>query len=334
MKTHQWILITVLVLSLAMPVTGVSAADRSASISLTAPIPSQVQVGGEVAFDLVIAAANIAPGVTGADIYLKYNPAVVAPPAAPASVAVAMPDFFGDSNVSVNEITQCPGSTSTCVHLVLAGPAQGTHTGVAARFHFKATADGTACFSIFQSTLADANGFLVDHSESQDQCVPVTLNATATGVVLRQGVPANPNVGGGNLSCTTVSVTGTTTTDTTGKFTLTGLKIGTYTFRATYPGYLASEKAGIIIGGSTTTIDVGTTTLRGGDVNGDNAINILDIGSIISKFGKTGFAVRSASANCTVQDEATDINDDSLVNISDLAIAAGNWGLTGPTRWP
>jgi hypothetical protein len=343
MKTYKWITITVLTLLLSLPAMTVSAgalhqAARSASVSLTLPTPNPVSVGSEVSFDLVISVANINPGVAGADIYLKYNSALVAPPSSPTSVAEAQSDFFGATNVSVNEITQCPGSTSSCVHIVLAGPAQVTHNGNAARFHFRGIADGSACFSIYQSTLADANGFQVDNSRGQDQCVPVVLRVTASGTVLRQGVPANPNPGAGSLACSTAIANGTpnfgpTNTDGSGKFSIPNVSTGTYTFRATYPGFLASEKPGVVVGGGSTTMDVGTTTLRGGDVNGDNAINILDIGTIISKFGKTGFAVKSASANCTVQDESTDINDDGLVNISDLAIAAGNWGSTGPTPW-
>ena len=119
-----------------------------------------------------------------------------------------------------------------------------------------------------------------------------------------------------------------------GSFTFQNLPNGTYTFRAVYPGYLASVKNGVVIANNALAMDVGTTTLRGGDVNGDNAINILDIGAIISKFGRTGVAVKSVSANCSGADEPVDINDDGLINISDLAIAAGNWGLVGPTNWP
>jgi len=220
----------------------------------------------------------------------------------------------------------------------LAGPAQITQNGVAARFHFRGKAEGSACFSVLQSIMVDANGFQVEHGKASDQCMTVYVNATATGVVLRQGTPANPNPGGGSLACSTVTVTGTgaydpVLTDKTGNFTIAKLRTGTYIFRAIYSGYLASEKTGVIVAGNSQTVSVGTTTLRGGDVNGDNAINILDVGVIISKFGKTGVAVKSASTSCG-PDEPADINDDSLINISDLAIAAGNWGATGPTRWP
>jgi hypothetical protein len=188
-----------------------------------------------------------------------------------------------------------------------------------------------------QSKMVDANGFEVIHTAAQDLCRTIQGRNT-TGVVLRQGVPAVPNTGGGSLACSSVTATGTwsygpVNTDLTGQFNLPNLPTGTYNIRAGYPGYLASEKTGVVVPNNPLEINVGTTTLRGGDVNGDNAVNILDIGAIISKFGRTGVAVKSASLNCG-SDEPADINDDGQVNISDLAIAAGNWGSVGPTLWP
>jgi hypothetical protein len=74
--------------------------------------------------------------------------------------------------------------------------------------------------------------------------------------------------------------------------------------------------------------------LIGGDINNDAKINILDIGRIISLFGKTGVEVKSDAGGCYDGDEPADINDDGNINISDLAITAGNWGRTGPLVWP
>lgn len=359
MKTYRWIVVTVLVLILVLPAMAVGAQTqtppplRSATISITSPTPNSVMVGSEVSFDLVISTTNIDPGVSGADIYLQYYSTFMDVPASPNSIAEAKPDFFGASNVSVNEVIQCPSTASPtptpsptsypdakCVHLVVAGPPQVTHSGAVAGFHFKGKAAGTACFSVVQSTLADANGFQVSHTAAQTQCVTVTNPLKKiTGTGLRQGTPANPS-GGGTLSCLVVGATAVgkpgwagTIIDANGNFTLDNLPNGTYTLSAYYAGYLASEKIITITDGSPPVISAGITSLRGGEVNGDNVINILDIGAIISKFGKTGLAVGSASANCSVTDEPTDINDDGQVNISDLAIAAGNWNKAGSTPW-
>jgi hypothetical protein len=256
-----------------------------------------------------------------------------------------MPDFFGISDVSIKEIlpaAQCPGGgASPCVHLVVAGPAQITHSGAAARFHFQGIATGSACFGVLASKLVDANGFDVPHTivSPNPQCVPI-LSRTVQGMVQRQGTPGIPNPGGGTPACSEVKLLsggvtfGPVFTDGSGNFTLTNPPSGVQKLHAEYPGYLASEKTITISSGSPPSLNVGTTTLRGGDVNADKAINILDIGAIISKFGSTSLPVRSDPPDCTDPDEPADINDDGLINISDLAIAAANWGLTGPTSWP
>lgn len=313
----------------------------TAVISLTAPMPAIPAVGGDVSVDLMINVANVVPGVAGGDIYLGYNPTLVTPPTGADSAVEVLPGFFGSTTVNIVEVlpaAQCPGGTSPCVRLVVAGPAQITKNGVSARFHFRGIAPGSACFTVLKSSLSDADGYLVEHTIGSQQCATIQTR-TVTGVVLRQGVQANPNPGGGTLACSSVSAIGTWTlgpvnTDVTGRFILNNLPTDSYKFRATYPGYLAVEKTGVVVTNNTLTLDLGTVTLRGGDVNGDNAINILDIGAIISKFGRTGVAVRSSSPSCNINDEPTDINDDGIVNISDLAIAAGNWGMVGPRGWP
>jgi hypothetical protein len=91
--------------------------------------------------------------------------------------------------------------------------------------------------------------------------------------------------------------------------------------QASYNGYLKTQKTNVYVVGAT--VSLGSTELKGGDINGDNNINILDIVSIISKYGTTGWAAS----------QPADINDDGNVNIFDLTIAAGNFGRYGPVNW-
>jgi hypothetical protein len=315
----------------------------SASVGLTAISPSTGSVGGEVIFDLTLSATNVVPGVSAAEVYISYDPAFVAPIGSPQTTTQILSGFFGTPNVSINEILpadQCPGGTQPCIHLILAGTPQATQTGFVARMNFTGVAEGDTCFSILGSQLVDADGFAVTHSVGGAQCLSIEYAVNVTGLVSRQGVPASPNAGGGTLACTLITVTGAATpaqtvvTNTSGGFSLTGLPLDTYTFRASYPGYLAVQKSDVVLSSSQLSVALGNVTLRGGDVNGDGVINILDVGLIISKFGQTGVAVRSASSGCTVVDEPADMNDDGIVNISDLAILSGNWGLVGPIIWP
>lgn len=342
MKTYRWIVATILIALIGLPITTVSAFS---TISLTSSKPNPAMIGGEITFDFAVSVDKINPGVSGIEIYLSYDPSLVTPPTTPGSTAAeVLPDFFGVSNFSINEVlpaAQCPEAAKPCIHLVLAGPPQSSQTGIAARFHFRALATGTATFGIVKAVLVDANGFNVpiDQPSSQSTISQLIQNRATTGTVLRQGVPAGTNNGGGTLACSNVTAGGTwnygpvLTVAPTGKFNFADVPTGTYTLRAKYPGYLDSQKTGVAIPDNSLTVDVATTTLRGGDVDGNNAINILDIGVIISKFGKTGVAVRSATPAACGTDEPADINDDGAINISDLAIAAGNWGATGPTPW-
>jgi len=331
MKTYKRIVAVMFVLALILPAMSVGAQGvRSAIFTLPPLLPNPVAVGGEIVFDLDLSIANIEPGLSGVDIYLEYDGTKVA-------FAEVLPDFFGASSVRVNELVTCPDGVGTCVHLVLAGTPQVTKESMLARLSFKAMAGGDTCFSVVKSDLVDANGFQVEHTFPAPQCMAIVPpDPKMTGVVSKQGAPANPNPGGGTLSCSSVTVNGVSfKTDDTGKFLVNDMPLpaGTYALRAIYPGYLASEKTITITAGSVSLIDVGTTTLRGGDVNSDSQINILDVGLITGKFGQTGLAVGSVFLDCSVTDEPADINDDGQINISDLAITAGNWSAS-TTVWP
>ena len=190
-------------------------------------------------------------------------------------------------------------------------------------------------FSRF-SLLAIIFSVVINPSDSLASALPSNNLASApSGKILRQGVSVSPNSSGGSPACSSVIITGTSPiynvfTDIEGDFHVDDLPIGTYTVRASYPGYLDSLTSNVVVDASLT-MDLKTPTLIGGDANGDHAINIFDVTRIISKFGQAGVAIKSASLDCITTDEAADINDDGLVNINDLVITAGNFGKLGPT---
>ncbi len=224
-----------------------------------------------------------------------------------------------------------------------------------------------------RTALSDADGYLIPINSATASTFSILTPGQIGGIVLRQGVP--PSVPAtGTLGCTQVDalngsvVSGPAFTLITppptsplpfppvpapvfapqvltqGGFMLVVRSgAGTYTVRASYPGYLQAEKSGVYVSGSD--VLIGTTKLYGGDVNGDGAINILDIVAVIGNLGAT-VPIRSTVAACTPfsggqgdattvppTDSAFDINDDGIVDISDLSIAAGNFSRTGPTAW-
>lgn len=75
-------------------------------------------------------------------------------------------------------------------------------------------------------------------------------------------------------------------------------------------GYLNGQK-------DAPTADLGTIMLPGGNVNGDDQIDIFDLSIIASLYNTT--------------DPAGDVNGDGVVDIFDLSLTAGNYNLPGPT---
>ncbi len=81
--------------------------------------------------------------------------------------------------------------------------------------------------------------------------------------------------------------------------------------QAVQRGYLMAQQ-------SNPRANLGTITLPGGDVNGDDEINIFDLAIIGSRYGDA--------------DRDADINADGSVNIFDLVLAANNYGEIGPVE--
>lgn len=115
-----------------------------------------------------------------------------------------------------------------------------------------------------------------------------------------------------------------------GKLEIPTVPSGTYEARVSAPKYLAAVQTFTVSTQSVYDLNApgGTPAsglilaLRGGDINGDDQINIQDLVLIGVNFGSTTVLT-------------SDINGDGVVNIQDLAIAAGNFGLkTGVDDYP
>lgn len=290
-------------------------------------------VGGTFTTDLSLSIVNNASpqlGVMGADIWIRFDPTILAVddaddnPANGTQVSVSTEFFGGSVFIAANEVTSCP-SGGTCVHLALShsGAPITNRTGKIATITWAGLAAGDAGLEVAlpETVLADVNGADVPINSTSVPAIAVVEPGTISGKVLRQGTRTNHadtevvayNTGGG--------VVGTATTLADGSFELIVPIGGTYLVQASYNGYLKAQKSSVYVVGAA--VDLGTTTILGGDVNGDNNVNILDIVTIISRYGTTGWGPT----------EPADINDDGEVNIFDLTIAAGNFGRYGPLGW-
>jgi len=101
---------------------------------------------------------------------------------------------------------------------------------------------------------------------------------------------------------------------TAGRLEIANVPAGSYKARVSAPKYLAAIQDFTLLATESSRDLVGPLVLRGGDINGDDQINIQDLVVIGVNFGSTIVLT-------------PDINGDSVVNIQDLAIAAGNFTL-------
>jgi len=110
------------------------------------------------------------------------------------------------------------------------------------------------------------------------------------------------------------------TTNDNGVFTMTGLTPGTYDISIKNSTCLTKLVTNVTLtAGNTTVVDFGT--MREGDANGDDKINILDASFLASRFGSSE-GDPGWSPNC-------DFNRDGHINILDASALASNFGQHG-----
>ncbi|MEM3646897.1 MAG: M14 family zinc carboxypeptidase [Thermofilum sp.] len=103
-------------------------------------------------------------------------------------------------------------------------------------------------------------------------------------------------------------------------FTLSDIPPGTYDIRLKERQCLSGKLYGVNIGSGSTALNFGS--LRLGDINNDDRVNIYDFSILAGSYGKSqgqaGFV------------QSADLNHDNTVTIYDFSILAGNYGLSGP----
>jgi hypothetical protein len=114
------------------------------------------------------------------------------------------------------------------------------------------------------------------------------------------------------------AATFTTTLGANGSFSLTGVEPGNYNLAVKGAKWLRKVIPVNASGGNVSGV---TLTLRAGDINGDNSIDILDLDALLETFdlcqGAPGYIA------------AADINCDNCVDILDLDLMLGNLDTQG-----
>jgi hypothetical protein len=119
-----------------------------------------------------------------------------------------------------------------------------------------------------------------------------------------------------------VSVVGrfSTTTAADGSYSLPGLPPGSYAVEVEMPGYLEAMREGISVAAGAV-VDLPDLTLRGGDVNGDCNVNLLDLVTVAANLGSPP------------RDSRADINGDGAADLRDLVLVSINLGRRCPSPW-
>jgi Carboxypeptidase regulatory-like domain/Dockerin type I domain len=110
-----------------------------------------------------------------------------------------------------------------------------------------------------------------------------------------------------------------TATASNGSFAFSAVPAGDYVVQATAAGHLALQHAALVTN-DRLGFDIGSHTLKAGDTDGNQAIDLADAAFIGGNFN-----VPAPPAPNTA-----DLNRDGFINIRDLALVGGNFGLTGP----
>jgi hypothetical protein len=269
--------------------------------------PSSSQVGVGTAFSLDVVAENV-QSLYGVEATIRYDPTVLqvtdADPGT-SGVQVYLGSWLPASTyVVLNSANNSTGEIQFVATLAAPEPAL-SGSGDLITIPFVAQAAGSTSVYFAQIKLVDSNALVLPTTHADGQVTVTSNQATLSGKVLLEGRS--------NHSGTVVEISGgpSTTTGSDGRYAL-NVSAGTYTIEMSHPSYLSGAVSATAQAGTTTT--VADVTLLGGDINGDDAIDILDLVAVGSQF----------SSSSPTPPEA-DVNGDGVVDIIDIVLVAKNF---------
>jgi hypothetical protein len=252
-------------------------AEPAASLLWLNPAVASAPVGNATVLDLQLSDIT---NVYGAQMELAFDPTVLEVVGSAVTPGTCpQPDF-----VVTNTADNVAGTIDYAVTQL--NPTPPCDGGVAASIErlCKLEHAGTTV-SITSSLISDPDGMSIEHS-TQNATVECVGGFVVVGSVSLQSWPSPEgslvtlrDSGGGIVDQVVVGPDGS--------FNLISGDIAdTYSLEASHDRYLTALASGIT-GGAGDTINVGNTTLRAGDLNGDGVINILDITIVAGNFGKS-----------------------------------------------
>jgi hypothetical protein len=275
-------------------------------------------------FDLVIEVRSGTQSVDGAAAYLNFNPAylrvVSIRPGSdlPTVLQNNFDNTTGQVNFSAGTLSNFPQGTFTLATITFNPivPVSGTPVTFASTVLRKSDVTYAGA-SIFSATV--------------NASVEITNMASINGGVTLQGRPAAPDARWSvplNVSLTIPgngqpSYSFTPTTDNSGRFTVTGMALGTYEVRIKHSHTLQTMKT-VTLAVGVNTIDFGM--LLEGDANNDNYVTLVDFSVLATAYAKCQGTIG--------YDSRADFNGDTCVTLLDFSLLATNYGKGGVSLDP
>ncbi len=331
-KTNFWwmggmcIVVAVLALSSAASVLAAGNSQSGDSPGIRVEVSDAELVFGQTATSTVSISLEALPiGVQGVQIHLTFDPAVVMVVDADNNPAngtqVTVHPLFGDQTfIGQNRVDNQAGTINLAVAQLNGDPVTDTG-GLVLLVTIQWAGEGEGCTPVqtVEALFSDAEGFPVGGDVSlQDGNVCVVPPGKILGCVHPQG---RMDYNGVLVTAMLVDPgSNEAHTDANGCFEITVQDgDGCYVVSAYMAGYLSSGMDDSVCVSVGEAADIGPTKLWGGEVTGDNTVDIRDVTYIAARFGGTA--------------PSADVTSDGVVDILDLSMAAANFGKAGPTDW-
>jgi hypothetical protein len=280
--------------------------------------PPTVTIGVGETFELPIVVEAGSQEVDGASAYLNFEPTYLEVVSTtlgsrlPIEIENSFDNQSGQVNISMGGFSDFP--TDTFNLAIVTFRALSVTNGTPVDFNLS---------DLRQSDVAFAGHSLL---ESTEKSTVIIQNAILLCSVTLQGRPTPPDERFRVPLMVSLTVAGesqptyqfTPTTDENGTFSVAGIIPGTYELRVKKSSTLQNKQTITLVGGSN---DVDCGTLREGDANNNNVINILDFSILAGTFGKC--------EGDNGYDERADEGGDGCVNILDFSLLASNFGQAG-----